>query len=53
MIEEIQKHKPKGATHWQAGSYYKKDGDKWFYWDRYWFVVSDTQGLSILCMTTL
>lgn len=53
MYEKILKGKPLGATHWQAGSYYKKDGDKWFYWDRYWFVVGDIEGLSILCMTTL
>lgn len=53
MIEEIQKHKPEGATHWQAGVYYKKDGDRWFYWDVVWFRVADMQGLSILFMTTL
>lgn len=25
MIEEIMKHAPKGATHWQAGVYYKEN----------------------------
>lgn len=53
MYEQILKNKPLGATHWQAGSYYKKDGDKWFYWDGFWFRVADIQGLLIICMTTL
>ena len=50
MYEQILKYKPKGATHWQAGSYYRNVGDKWFYWDREWFVAND---VNILCMTPL
>lgn len=53
MIEEIQKHKPKGATHWQAGEYYWKTqkGD-WFKWNGgYW--TGSFQLPDILCMTSL
>ncbi|OJU54551.1 MAG: hypothetical protein BGN93_03530 [Acinetobacter sp. 39-4] len=53
MIEEIMKHAPKGATHWQAGAYYKNDLQKWFYWDREWFRVADLASLSVLCMTPI
>ncbi|HAV5325308.1 TPA: hypothetical protein JI037_15110 [Acinetobacter baumannii] len=52
MLEEILKHRPKGATHWDVGTYYKKDGDKWFYWDRLWFRVADISTLN-MWMTTL
>lgn len=52
MLEEILKHRPKGATHWDVGTYYKKDGDKWFYWDRLWFRVADISTLN-KWMTTL
>ncbi|KYQ83552.1 hypothetical protein AWW72_13265 [Acinetobacter sp. NRRL B-65365] len=34
MIEEIMKHAPKGATHWQAGVYYKENEyGVWSIWD--------------------
>ena len=37
MIEEIIKHAPKGATHWQAGVYYKEnDYGVWSMWKGYW-----------------
>ncbi|MEI1679944.1 hypothetical protein V8P49_01800 [Acinetobacter baumannii] len=52
MFEQILKHRPKGATHWDVGTYYKKDGDKWFYWDRLWFRVADLSTLN-MWMTTL
>lgn len=53
MIEEIQKHKPEGATHWQAGAYYRENEyGVWFMWDgEKWngsFKFPD-----LLCMTTL
>lgn len=52
MFEQILKHRPKGATHWDVGTYYKKDGDKWFYWDRLWFRVADISTLN-MWMNTL
>ena len=53
MYEQIQANKPQGATHWQAGSYYKRVGDRWFYWDREWFRAPSPEGLQVLCMTPL
>lgn len=37
MLEEILKHRPTGATHWQAGVYYRvsKYG-VWSKWDGSW-----------------
>lgn len=37
MIEEIIKHAPTGATHWQTGVYYKEnDQGVWSMWKGYW-----------------
>ncbi|EMP8705084.1 hypothetical protein APC42_17800 [Acinetobacter pittii] len=37
MLEEISKQRPEGATHWQAGVYYRlsKYG-VWAKWDKSW-----------------
>ena len=53
MIEKIRENKPLGATHWQAGCYYKENFyGAWFKWTgEYWtgcFEFPD-----ILCMTKL
>ncbi len=37
MIEEIMKNAPEGATHWQAGFYYKENEyGVWSMWKGYW-----------------
>ena len=34
MIEEIQKNKPEGATHWRCGTYFKKVNPvEWYYFE--------------------
>lgn len=55
MIDEIQKYKPKGATHWQCGSYYFKT-KKWNWFKHLYFnkwTVVKKEDVSELCMTTL
>ena len=41
MIEQIKKHRPHGATHWQAGKYYLKtiDGGWYVYHDGAWILA--------------
>lgn len=41
MIEHIKKHRPHGATHWQAGKYYLKtiDGGWYVYHDGAWILA--------------
>ena len=53
MYEQILKNKPLGATHWQAGVYYKENHyGVWFKWyGKYW--DGSFQFPDILCMTTL
>lgn len=53
MIEKIEAKKPLGATHWQAGYYYKKNSyGVWFQWNgEYW--TSSFKFPDILCMTKL
>ena len=52
MIEQIKRNKPLGATHWQAGQYYKEKYGVWFVWKGdHWhssFLFPD-----ILCMTRI
>lgn len=54
MIEEIQKHKPEGATHWRCGTYFKKRNPvEWYYWeDGQWKFTSHVDKF-ILELTTL
>ncbi len=55
MFEQILKHRPEGATHWQAGTYYKNDVKDWYYWGRYgsWHLVGNIADLNFLCMSKL
>lgn len=53
MIEKIKADKPLGATHWQAGYYYKENSyGVWFKWTgSHW--TGSFQFPDILCMTKL
>lgn len=63
MYEQIQANKPQGATHWQAGVYYRIKNGKKEIWDKnQWrpvvIIGMDkrtliSESLSMLCMTTL
>ena len=63
MYEQILKYKPKGATHWQAGNYYKiGSGIKQVWADNTWCNIAIignskealiSEAMSMLCMTPL
>lgn len=63
MIEEIKKHKPDGATHWQSGTYFKiENGQKSVWQDKQWCKIAIigncknalvSEAMSMMCMTLL
>lgn len=52
MYESIIEKKPTGATHWQAGTYYKLKDNTWYWHDNgnWVFCVGN---VSVLTMTPL
>lgn len=53
MIEEIKKHKPQGATHWQCGRYFMKtNASIWFeFVNGDWLFINDH--VDVICMTRI